>query len=84
MFALGFGLLLLAAWLGFPFYWGWIHFSLWGPVIWSPAMAMVVVVTGWRANDDRIVATCLQALCFSAFVVFTVYFLGRLMSALAN
>jgi hypothetical protein len=84
MLTLGFGLLLLAAWLGFPFYWGWIHFSFWWPIIWSPIIAMVIIVTGWRAKGDGIVATCLQAVCFSGIGAFAIFYLGRFLSALAK
>ena len=45
MIPVAFGTLLIVIWLGTPFYWGWVHLSLWGPVIWSVLVATVAVAT---------------------------------------
>jgi hypothetical protein len=84
MLPVAFGTLLMVIWLGTPFYWGWIHLSLWGPVIWSVLVATVAVATKWRMAGRGLIASWIQGLCVSASGVFPIYFLGRFLSVLAN
>jgi len=45
------GIILVVIWLGTPLYWGWMHFSLWVPAIWTVIVVAVAIVAGWRTAD---------------------------------
>jgi hypothetical protein len=53
MLPVTFGTLLMVIWLETPFYWGCMHLSLWGPVIWSVLVATVAVATNTKSRYPR-------------------------------
>ena len=84
MLPVTFGILLMVIWLGTPFYWGWIHLSLWGPIVWSVLVATVAVATKWRMAGRGLIASWIHGLYLSASGVVPIYFLGRFLSVLSN
>ncbi len=70
-----------ATWFGAPFYWG-LHSGsvvagIRGALIWSVAMAVMPVVTGWRYPGRGPLISWLHASVITALACVPVYFLGR-------
>ena len=74
----------MVVWLGIPFYWGWIHLSLWSPVIWSALLPTVGVAFNWRIAEHGLIATWILGLYLCASGAFPIYFLGRFLSVFTN
>jgi len=84
MHPIGIGIILVVVWIGTPLYWGWMHFSLWLPVIWTIIVVALAIVAGWRTASRGLIISFLAGLCFGAMGVFPIYFLARLLSGLVN
>lgn len=84
MHPIGIVIIFVVIWLGTPLYWGWMHYSFSGPVIWTVIVVALAIVTGWRTAGRGLITSLLQGLCFAAAGIFPLYFLARLLSGLVN
>jgi hypothetical protein len=74
----GFLLILVGLiWLGPPIYWGYINGDYPAILVWSVALAILAVCTGWRNRKRSLIISFVYAAVFAAIGVVSAYSLGR-------